>query len=365
MRDSLDTQVAEASQHLLELNTTEVEERRAKIKWPKTSDKRAWGDLEEDLDKILESALSGPAERKLVAMTNLVYMVSRERFGVLKNIPSKSVQTPNRRQRLISDIRAELRTLRRAFRTARDEENIGLKQLRDEQRRELLTLRQAERTRTKRRKRERTRAAFISNPYKFSKTILDKETSGELVSSMGEIQQFLRATHSDPCRNEPLGNCSRIEPEAQPTTPLEMKEPTFAEIKQVIRKACSGSAPGPNGLPYKVYKNCPTLLHRLWCLLKIVWKKGKVPESWKMAEGIFIPKEKNSTDVNQFRTISLLNVEGKMFFCGPCKETDELSNCKQVHRHISTERRSAWFFRMPGAHQRDQPTDSGSQDQQG
>ena len=30
--------------------------------------------------------------------------------------------------------------------------------------------------------------------------------------------------------------------------------------------------------------------------------------------GIFIPKEKNAVDIGQFRPISLLNVEGKIFF---------------------------------------------------
>ena len=33
-----------------------------------------------------------------------------------------------------------------------------------------------------------------------------------------------------------------------------------------------------------------------------------------LLEGIFTPKEWNSKTVNQFRTISLLNVEGKIFF---------------------------------------------------
>ncbi|XP_052224708.1 uncharacterized protein LOC127840340 [Dreissena polymorpha] len=59
---------------------------------------------------------------------------------------------------------------------------------------------------------------------------------------------------------------------------------------------------------------CPLLLMRLWRLLKVVWRKGDVPEAWKDAEGIFTPKERNSKTVNQFRTISLLNVEGKIFF---------------------------------------------------
>ena len=59
---------------------------------------------------------------------------------------------------------------------------------------------------------------------------------------------------------------------------------------------------------------CPLLLRRLWRLLKVVWWKGDVPASWKEAEGIFTPKEQDTKTINQFRTISLLNVEGKIFF---------------------------------------------------
>ena len=31
-------------------------------------------------------------------------------------------------------------------------------------------------------------------------------------------------------------------------------------------------------------------------------------------DGVYLPKEQNSTEINQFRPISLLNVEGKIFF---------------------------------------------------
>ena len=61
-------------------------------------------------------------------------------------------------------------------------------------------------------------------------------------------------------------------------------------------------------------RNVPQLTRRLWRLIKVIWRKEKVPEEWQKAEGIFTPKEKDSKDISQFRTISLLNVEGKIFF---------------------------------------------------
>lgn len=48
--------------------------------------------------------------------------------------------------------------------------------------------------------------------------------------------------------------------------------------------------------------------------MKAVWRGNRLPDEWLVAEGCFIPKEENSSSIKQFCTISLLNVEGKIFF---------------------------------------------------
>lgn len=93
-----------------------------------------------------------------------------------------------------------------------------------------------------------------------------------------------------------------------------MSDIRWREVQQVVKKARASSAPGPSGISYQVYKKCPKLLLRLYKMLRIVWKKEVIPTEWTMAEGIFAPKEENSESVEQFRTISLLSVEGKIFF---------------------------------------------------
>jgi hypothetical protein len=92
-----------------------------------------------------------------------------------------------------------------------------------------------------------------------------------------------------------------------------MGEPKLQEVKDVVKKARTASTPGPDGIPYKVYKYCPKFTTRLWKALKVIWRRGHMPDSWMFAEGCFIPKEENSQELSQFRTISLLNVEGKIF----------------------------------------------------
>ena len=39
-----------------------------------------------------------------------------------------------------------------------------------------------------------------------------------------------------------------------------------------------------------------------------------MPEEWNRAEGIYVPKEEKSTVIGQFQQISLLNVEGTIFY---------------------------------------------------
>ena len=81
-----------------------------------------------------------------------------------------------------------------------------------------------------------------------------------------------------------------------------------------MRKTRTKSAPGPNGVPYRVYKKCPKVARQLWQYVRELWERNEISESWRKAEGVFIPKEEGATEVGKFRTISLLNTEGKLFF---------------------------------------------------
>ena len=144
--------------------------------------------------------------------------------------------------------------------------------------------------------------------YKFASSVLEGKRSGKLDKPREEVENYLRETHSDESRNQTLESNSRIEVIPPPDKPLDTKEPTLKEVKEVVKKARSGSAPGPNGVTYKVYKKCPKLLNRLWKLMKVIWRKSHIPTHWQIADGCFVPKKENSAEIKQFRTISLLNV---------------------------------------------------------
>ena len=71
-------------------------------------------------------------------MSHLIYTIAKEKFGVAdqrKKGEEVKIQ-PNRREMKIRKLRGELKQLRKAFKTANNVEKAGLKDLRDQHRKE-------------------------------------------------------------------------------------------------------------------------------------------------------------------------------------------------------------------------------------
>ena len=135
-----------------------------------------------------------------------------------------------------------------------------------------------------------------------------------LESSVEEINAHLRDTFSDPFRDVELGNINSLIRTELPSVEFNVKPPTWKEIQGVVKAARTRAAPGPNGVPNTVYKRCPGILNLLWKVLRTIWRRGRVADQWRQAEGVWIPKKVKSKEIDQFRIISLLNMEGKIFF---------------------------------------------------
>ena len=135
------------------------------MEWPKTGDKKAWQAFEEDVDSTLEAALGGGVDRKIEAMTSIIYSMGRERFGVVEQRARRApAGRGNRREVEISQIRGELRRLNKAYCEATtEEEKQGLQELRDVLRERLKSLRRAEANRRRRKERMKKRAQFTRN----------------------------------------------------------------------------------------------------------------------------------------------------------------------------------------------------------
>lgn len=286
--------------------------KKPRVKWPKSADLKSWREFDEDVDTTLEVISSGNINKKIKTMTAVIQKMGMDRFGEEERRQAREKPQPNRREKEIAEIRRELKQLTRVYRDATDDERIGLAEIRSTLRERLFTLRRAENHRRNRRERARKRSQFVRNPFQFTKRLLGDTRSGRLQCPREEVQDHLRKTHNDPRREEELGDFPLLVPD-EPEAAFDMSEPKLQEVRNIIKRARAKSAPGPDQVPYKVYKNCPKLTRRLWKYLKVVWRKGKLVDEWMSAEGCFIPKEENSSTLSQFRTISLLNVEGKIF----------------------------------------------------
>lgn len=178
---------------------------------------------------------------------------------------------PSHRTKKIQHLKEELKLLKRQYKTVGEVERAGLADLRAILRKQLLTLCRAQYHRRRRKERARKRAAFLTNPFKLTKQHLGQKRTGRLTCSRDVINSHLKATYSDPSKEQPLGPCDALTTPPEPILDFNLKEPSLGEVKEVVRRARSSSAPGPSG--YKVYKKCPKLLHRLWKALKVIWRR--------------------------------------------------------------------------------------------
>ena len=115
-------------------------------------------------------------------------------------------------------------------------------------------------------------------------------------------------------------------------------------LENTVRWARALSAPGPNGVLYRVYKNAPDVLHFLWKLVKVTWVKQWIRKVRCKAGDVMIPKEEDFSNIYQFSSITPLNVEGKIFF----SILKQLLGACGHHRSQSSNSR---VLSMPSAHQ--------------
>ena len=155
---------------------------------------------------------------------------------------------------------------------------------------------------------------FLSQPYDFARKIIAPKPRGVMKSSKADVEKQLHEAHGDQSKEEERKIPENLQEHKEPLVEFNDSLPSWGEFNKHLRKTRSKSAPGPNGVPYIVYKRCPGLARLLFLYLRGIWKKKGISKSWRKAEGIFIPKEDGATSIEKFRTISLLNVEGKLYF---------------------------------------------------
>ncbi len=102
--------------------------------------------------------------------------------------------TMNRSATKIHPLRQELCTLKKQYKKATDEEKRPLAELQNILRKKLMILSRAEWDQRRGRERARKQAAFIANPFGFTKQLLGDKRSRRLECSIEEVNRFLQNT---------------------------------------------------------------------------------------------------------------------------------------------------------------------------
>lgn len=307
-----------------------------------------WDELDIELCDALEARCRrGGIDERLARFQETCFLLCAEKFGVEEPKGEKEVRSvrPSKEEHRAKKFREEKKALRKQWRRASSAEKESLRPLWEDVKKRHADFRKAQRQRQRRRAAERARTQFYRNPHKFVRSVLEDGKSGELQVSRLELEGHLRRMYSDPRRNDEVEAIEGLVRPTRPGVAFNDGELRFSEVQAVVRKARAASSPGQNGLSYKLFKYCPGVLKKLWRLMRIAWREGVVPKSWCIAEGVYIPKEQAAKEIGQFRPISLLNVDGKIFFAVIARR---LTSFVQANGFIDTSIQKAGIPGFPG-----------------
>jgi len=298
----------------------EVAEKKPKINWPKASDTVKYRQFDETMSEVV-SRLRGKPEWKLERMGEILYEEAKERFGLEKpaggtgGSDGKRKGGPSRRERKIAEVKREKKRLRKRWMQAEVSEKAGLKVLYEEIKKKHRGLLREQRRVERKKEVKETRKKFLDDPYKFAKGLFTENKGGKLECTKEELESHLAQTYNDPRRDEDLQQPSGgLQRPTAPGVAFDLSDLKKKEVDDFIKKARSKSSPGNDGISYKMYKQRPKLRKQLFLLLRQMFRKKDAAQKWFLAEGIYLPKEEVSKEIGQFMTISLLNVDGKIYF---------------------------------------------------
>ena len=270
-----------------------INAKRQKIYFPPASAKEQWEALDSkiilQLDKLIGKST---LENKLTTFGDIIYQTCINTFGA-KQHQAKREPKKSRRQREMETLRKQKKNLRKQMKSATEEEKNGLQELWRGVKTRHSALSRAESAKKRRSQKKKNQERFYKDPFQFARQLLQQPRSGSLSVKKDQLEAHLRKTYSDPNREIALSEPAGLGWPAAPGEEFNCKPPSLKEINAVVQKARAKSAPGPNGVPYLLYKRCPNVLKRLHKILRGAWSNLKISEQWMSADGVYIPKEQN------------------------------------------------------------------------
>ena len=103
-------------------------------------------------------------------------------------------------------------------------------------------------------------------------------------------------------------------PSAEEILDIDITAPSRTEIEQAISKLKKNKAPGPDGITAEEILACKEIAtETLFQLFTKIWETEEMPDEWKEAHLIKIPKKGDLSECGNYRGISLLSIPSKVF----------------------------------------------------
>ena len=250
--------------------------------WPAANEKAKNRTLEEKVQKKLKEAKKnssrGDTKEMLSVFANSIYESASEEFGTCEG----KLKTPvkkgglSRRQRVLAQLRKQKRDLQKLRKSAPPEEEEGLRTLFEDLKKKSRDLRRHERRCTRRKERRRAREQSLKIPYEAAKKLFTEARSRKLKCTKKELDAHVRQTYSDPNRDEPLSDMRSLKRPTALGVSYQLGSIREREVDEFVRKARAKSAPGGDGVSYKVFKYCDKLRHTLFEMLRDLWKDKEI-----------------------------------------------------------------------------------------
>lgn len=135
-------------------------------------------------------------------------------------------------------------------------------------------------------------AEIDKDRYTYSKKKL-QDAPGKIVFTKDQATAYFKSVYSDKSRNEEY-TLDSVSSYLLPEGSEGLVPPRKEAIVNILKKTRHKSAPGPNSVPYNVYKNCPILPTYLLKLYVMFWKKSILSSIFWCSHNKAVTKRKKS-----------------------------------------------------------------------
>ena len=195
---------------------------------------------------------------------------------------------------------------------------------------------------------KRAKNEFKVSPFKAGKNLLHPKRYCSLKVDQETLDQHKSSNLIENNYDIPLGNLQGLPPEPLLVKKFNISCFSFDDFFEILSLRRNASAPGLNGIPYKVYQKCPKISKFIFKIFQTCFKRCEIPIQWRSAPEIYIPKVScpSENKLSDFRPIALLNVEGKLFFSliSKCLKAHVIHNNKFIDNSI----RNGCMEKIPG-----------------